>query len=296
VTTSTIVFFHAHPDDEALISAGTIARAVDAGHRVVLILATDGGAGRCDPNLLGDGETLGQRRWAEAEDSAAALGVSRIVHLGYSDSGFRPVLIPSTRRFRRLVGLVNSRLIPARFRHWPAGSLCAADPSEVAEKLASILSEEHAELLVADDSIGGYGHPDHLAVHRSAAAASAHLGIPFIQVTVEREFLTSSADLAKNLGLEVPKGFALPDMSRWYTPRSQITHTVDVSSCLSRKRLSMAAHQTQASTETNLSVRTMAVFLSFPDDIFELAFGTEWFIVPDELPAQFSELFSAVTT
>ena len=64
------MFFHAHPDDEALISAGTIARAVDAGHRVVLVLATDGGAGSHDPDLLNDGETLADRRKREAGDSA----------------------------------------------------------------------------------------------------------------------------------------------------------------------------------------------------------------------------------
>jgi LmbE family N-acetylglucosaminyl deacetylase len=275
MTSSTIVFFHAHPDDEALISAGTIARAVDAGHRVVLILATNGGAGRCDPNILGDNETLGQRRWAEAEASAAALGVSRIIYLGYFDSGFRPVLIPSPRRFRRLVGLVNSKLIPARFRRWPAGSLCAADPNEVTVRLTSILSEERATLLVADDSIGGYGHPDHLSVHRSALAASAQLGIPFVQVTVERESLNGAAEIASSFGLEIPTGFMLPNMSNWYTPRAQITHTVDVSSTLKKKRLSMAAHQTQASTESKFSVRTMAVFLGLPDNVFALAFGTE---------------------
>ena len=41
----TIVAFHAHPDDEALLTAGTMARAAAEGHRVVLVLATDGGAG-----------------------------------------------------------------------------------------------------------------------------------------------------------------------------------------------------------------------------------------------------------
>ena len=37
----TLVVFHAHPDDEALLTAGTMARAAAEGHRVVLVVATD---------------------------------------------------------------------------------------------------------------------------------------------------------------------------------------------------------------------------------------------------------------
>ena len=42
---TTLVFLHAHPDDEALLTAGTMARAAAEGHRVVLAVATDGAAG-----------------------------------------------------------------------------------------------------------------------------------------------------------------------------------------------------------------------------------------------------------
>ena len=41
----TLVFVHAHPDDEALLTAGTMAKAAQEGHRVILIVATDGEAG-----------------------------------------------------------------------------------------------------------------------------------------------------------------------------------------------------------------------------------------------------------
>ena len=37
-----LVVLHAHPDDEALLTAGTMARAAAQGHRVVLVVATDG--------------------------------------------------------------------------------------------------------------------------------------------------------------------------------------------------------------------------------------------------------------
>jgi LmbE family N-acetylglucosaminyl deacetylase len=42
---STIVFIHAHPDDEALLTGGTMALLAWAGHRVVLVTATAGEAG-----------------------------------------------------------------------------------------------------------------------------------------------------------------------------------------------------------------------------------------------------------
>jgi LmbE family N-acetylglucosaminyl deacetylase len=61
----TLVAFHAHPDDEALLTAGTLARAAAEGHRVVLVVATAGEAG-----LVAGGATgavLGRRRLVELE-------------------------------------------------------------------------------------------------------------------------------------------------------------------------------------------------------------------------------------
>ena len=63
----TLVCFHAHPDDEALLTAGTMAKAAAAGHRVVLVVATRGEVGEVAADFLGDGEALGARRWAELE-------------------------------------------------------------------------------------------------------------------------------------------------------------------------------------------------------------------------------------
>ena len=86
----TLVAFHAHPDDEALLDAGTLARAAQAGHRVILVLATRGDAGDVGDGVLGVNEGLAQRRSSEAEASAAAIGVARVVFLNYLDSGHAP--------------------------------------------------------------------------------------------------------------------------------------------------------------------------------------------------------------
>jgi LmbE family N-acetylglucosaminyl deacetylase len=82
---ATLVVFHAHPDDEATTTGGTIARASDEGHRVVLVIATNGDHGEKDG--VAEGESLVVHRRKEAEASAAVLGISRIVWLGYRDSG-----------------------------------------------------------------------------------------------------------------------------------------------------------------------------------------------------------------
>lgn len=291
------MFFHAHPDDEALISAGAIARAVDAGHRVVLVLATDGGAGTFDPNLLNGDETLADRRKREAQDSADALGVHRLAFLGYADSGFLPVaqpMSPLRRQLRRVALRLGRKRFFAPMSAWPTGSFCAADPADAVERLIAILREEKAELLVADDTVGGYGHHDHLRVHQVATAAAAALDLPFVEVTIDREFLSGGMELASSLGLEVPDGFVPPDTSNWYTPHSQLTHVVDVSGVLDRKRASMAAHATQASSESADSVRTLAVFIGLPEDIFAIAFATEWFVAHQEIPAAFTDLFVPV--
>jgi LmbE family N-acetylglucosaminyl deacetylase len=39
---ATVLAFHAHPDDEVFLTGGTLARAAADGHRVVIVVATDG--------------------------------------------------------------------------------------------------------------------------------------------------------------------------------------------------------------------------------------------------------------
>jgi LmbE family N-acetylglucosaminyl deacetylase len=38
---ATLISFHAHPDDEAILCGGTLALAARSGHRVVVVCATD---------------------------------------------------------------------------------------------------------------------------------------------------------------------------------------------------------------------------------------------------------------
>jgi LmbE family N-acetylglucosaminyl deacetylase len=257
VAPRTIVAVHAHPDDEALLSAGTLATLASAGHRVVLVLATQGEVGAVGHHVLADDEGLGPRRAAEARASADAIGAQRLVFLGFGDSGSEP---PGP-------------------GGWPAGSLCAAPLDQVVDRLAEVLDEERPDLVIADDSNGGYGHPDHVRVHEATSLATARCGVPMAQVTIDRDVLAGGIALAQGMGITVPEGFVPPDVSAWYTAGGDITHAVDVGAALGAKRASMEAHASQATGAPD-TVRTLAVFLGLPDDLFALAFGTEWFVWP----------------
>ncbi|MEU2711447.1 PIG-L family deacetylase [Streptomyces sp. NPDC007205] len=122
---TTVLAFHAHPDDEVLLTGGTLARAAAEGNRVVIVVATDG---------LMDAAPAGETpRLAELRAAAAALGVQRVVHPGYADSGHGAILYPyppDRARFvradteeatmprdgvARLVKLVRLLRIPLRF-------------------------------------------------------------------------------------------------------------------------------------------------------------------------------------
>jgi LmbE family N-acetylglucosaminyl deacetylase len=46
---ATILAFHAHPDDEVLLTGGTLARLAAEGHRVVIVVAWSGSPARTWP-------------------------------------------------------------------------------------------------------------------------------------------------------------------------------------------------------------------------------------------------------
>ena len=83
----TAVFFHAHPDDEAIQTGGTMARMAADGHRVVLVTATRGELGEVPEGLLAPGEILADRRAVELAAACAVLGVARHEYLGYRRLG-----------------------------------------------------------------------------------------------------------------------------------------------------------------------------------------------------------------
>ena len=113
----TLVCFHAHPDDEVIVTGGTIALAADAGHRVVLVFATRGELGEVADGVLAPSEQLADRRVVEAQRAADILGAARVEFLGYGDSGMADADQPASRLLR--VG----RCRRSRRHAWPTSSV-----------------------------------------------------------------------------------------------------------------------------------------------------------------------------
>ena len=246
---ATVVAFHAHPDDEVLLTGGTLARLAAEGHRTVVVVACCGGLGR---GAVADPET----RLAELRASAARLGVARVVHLGYADSGHGPVLFddpPGRTRFVR------------------------ADPAEAAQRLAALLAEEQADLLLSYDPQGGSGHRDHVRVHEVGARAAQLARVRVLEATVPRELVTRVG--RPLLMLRLLSRYRLEEMRGYGTPRSLITHRVDVRRYAQRKRAALAAHRTPV-FGPGRSSRLFRLLIKCPLPVFGLVAGTEWFAEP----------------
>ena len=245
---ATIVSFHAHPDDETIATGGTLAKAADQGHRVVIVIATRGEHGEVAEGVLASGEELWKRRVQEAEAAAAILGARRLEFLGYVDSG--------------MMGTPENDA---------PGAFWRADIEEAAGKLAEILREEKAEVLTIYDDHGAYGHPDHIQVHRVGVRAADLAGTPGVfEATTNREEVQRQIARAQEAGVDLPGGLDDGQLQTFGTPESAITTAVDVRDFLDRKRSAMAAHATQ--------IAESSFFLAMPQEMFAEAFGTEWFI------------------
>lgn len=255
--THTVLALHAHPDDEALLTSGTLARAAAEGHRVVLAVATDGDLGLAAQQYAGDGR-LGERRLAELRESARALGVARVVHLGYADSGLGPEVPPDP---------------PGRVR------FARAPVAEAAARVAELLREESVDVLLSYDRNGGYGHPDHVRVHEVGAAAARLAGTPrVLEATVPRDAICRAIALAAKV-YRFPPEFDPTSFERAFSGRSEITHRISVRRHVRAKRASMRAHASQASVD-GAGDRTLAAFLRIPRPLYDVVFGREWFVDP----------------
>jgi LmbE family N-acetylglucosaminyl deacetylase len=245
---ATVVAFHAHPDDEVLLTGGTLALLAAQGHRTVVVVACDGIIGAATgPD--------GQRRMDELRASARVLGVARVAHLGYADSGHGPLLYadpPDRPRFVR------------------------ASVDEAARRLADILREEHADLLIGYDAQGQYGHRDHVHVHHVALRAARLAGTPRVmQATVPREPFVRVNRLLRLARMN--RTPAYPTFKAFGSPRAEITHRIDVRAFADTKRRALTCHTSQLSGRTRMG-RLARVLVRLPAPIIGLVLGREWFV------------------
>jgi N-acetyl-1-D-myo-inositol-2-amino-2-deoxy-alpha-D-glucopyranoside deacetylase len=149
-----LLAFHAHPDDEVTSTGGTLARYADAGEQVVVVTATDGAEGEVhnydDPESIK--ADLAEYRAKELAEALGILGVPHHEFLGYRDSGMMGE--PSNDH-------------PDCF--WQA------DFDDATDRLIRLIRRYRPEVVTIYDPFGGYGHPDHINVHRVGLAAWYHV-------------------------------------------------------------------------------------------------------------------------
>jgi N-acetyl-1-D-myo-inositol-2-amino-2-deoxy-alpha-D-glucopyranoside deacetylase len=141
----TLMTVHAHPDDETIGTGGAMAKAVAAGHRVVLVTCTRGELGEIvvpEMDTPDNHRRLGEIRAGELERAMDVLGVTEWENLGYRDSGMMDT---------------DGNRDPRAF--WQA------DLDEAARRLTWLVRRYQPDVMTTYNAFGGYGHPDHIRTH-----------------------------------------------------------------------------------------------------------------------------------
>ncbi len=144
----TILACLAHPDDETFGMGGTLALYAQRGVQVHLVCATRGDVGEVDPSELQGFSSVADKRESELRCAAGILGLAGVYFLNYRDSG-----MPGTPD-----------------NHHP-NALAAQPLDEVAARLVHYIRLLKPQVLITFDPIGGYKHPDHIAIQRASVRA-----------------------------------------------------------------------------------------------------------------------------
>lgn len=249
---------HAHPDDETIGTGGLMARHVDAGDRVVLVTCTDGALGEIVVPELDTPENhrrLAEIRSGELAAAMAVLGVTEWESLGYRDSG--------------MMGTPGNDDPRAFWR---------ANLDEAAGRLVWLVRQYRPEVITTYNSIGGYGHPDHIRTHDVAVRAFDRAGDPdwypeqleaglepwtplkLYEQAIPASVRSRMAERLAELGKPSPWSPAADltpeklaefeaQMARILVPDETITTWVDVAPVLQRKWDAIRRHVTQISDD-----------------------------------------------
>ena len=138
----------AHPDDESFGLGGLIAKYVSEGADVYYICATRGNRGTIAPEFLEKYGSIDAVRDAELECASQVLGFKEVFKLGYGDSN--------------MMGHADNS---------DPTCLWQADESVVTGQVVSVIRQIKPQVIITFDPYGGYGHPDHIFIHRATTRA-----------------------------------------------------------------------------------------------------------------------------
>jgi LmbE family N-acetylglucosaminyl deacetylase len=225
----------AHPDDESFGMGGTLALYAQRGMEVSLVCATRGEVGEIADPSYATPETLGQVREGELRCAAETMGVAEVIFLGYRDSG--------------MDGTPENQ-DPRAFINAPA--------DEVVITLVGILRRLRPQAVVTFEPNGGYGHPDHIAIHKHTVAAFQSAADPafhpelgpayqagrLFYTAIPRSYILELRDQLVAMGEDTSQ-FGRFDEENMGWPDEKVNLFVDVSSTVELKWQALNCHRTQ---------------------------------------------------
>ena len=150
----TLLAVLAHPDDETFGTGGTLALYAQKGMAVHLVCATRGEVGTVDENLL-NGGSIADVRMNELRCAAGILGITSVHFLDYRDSG-----------------------MSGSPENIHPNALAAAPLEEATERIVKFIRMLRPQVVITFDPVGGYRHPDHIAIHQATVCAFFASGDP----------------------------------------------------------------------------------------------------------------------
>lgn len=170
---ATLLFVHAHPDDESTSTGATMAALADQGAAVHLLTLTRGEMGEVigphhaeldvrNPWRTDAGGALGRLRETELAQACHALGVRSHT---FAVRGGAPGY------FRDSGMSWDAQGRAAASPQAAADCLTRAGIQEAARAVAQSIRAVHPDVVVTYDADGGYGHPDHKRTHEAVLAA-----------------------------------------------------------------------------------------------------------------------------
>lgn len=239
----------AHPDDECFGTAGILRRYADQGIKTALICATRGEVGEISDPALATPETLGQVREQELREACRIIGISDLSFLDYRD-----------------------------------GMLAKADEVEAVGRIVRQMRRLRPQVVVTFDAKGGYGHTDHIAIHKLTISAFHKAGDPTCYPEQIREGLPPYAPQKLYLtALPVSAGRALREqlqamgveyrpggnaatipVEQMGTPDEEITTVIPLTDReFETKRLALLAHRTQMNPSSFVNRMSPEAFRSW---------------------------------
>ena len=280
----TLMAVHAHPDDEAVFTGGTLARYAAEGVRTVLVTCTGGEVGEISDPALATPDNLGMVRAQELAEAARLLNITHYELLGYRDSG--------------MIG-TEPNGHPECF--WQA------DLEKAVARLVRLMRHHRPHVVVTYDENGNYGHPDHIQANRITMAAFhaagdavrfPELGLPPWQPAKlyfsasPRSQLTKMNQLLKELGMPNPwvdENDPEGERDIFWCADELVTATINTDGYQSQRREALRAHRTQMPADS--------FFFTMPEGVFNRMWAQESYrraACLVEAPAREDDLFSGL--